>query len=313
VTLVLHMGALGDFAIAWPMLRALRRLQPSQRLVAAVSEGRRPWARAVGCDGRPLADETVSIDSPLFTPLFGDDRSRDDELRLQLGDHARVVSFLGSPDAHFHRRLREVIAGELIAIDTRPTAGLREPVFEQWTRQAPMLRDGCDEPWEPMEAGVRPMHRYAVIHPGSGGRDKCWPADRFEAVADALAGRGIEPVMIVGEVELERGLRPARFPARSPTPAELVSLLSGAAVFVGNDSGPAHVAAALGTPTVAVFRTTDPLVWGPRGRRVRTVGQGVPTVPARAPGTCPWGSAPTIIDPSVDEVLDAVRDLATQG
>ena len=94
----------------------------------------------------------------------------------------------------------------------------------------------------------------------------------------ALAGRLEAPaVFAVGPVERERWGEAvlARLAAVAavvePTLAELAGLLAAAGVFVGNDSGPAHLAAALGTPTVALFGPTDPRHFAPPAARAQTV------------------------------------------
>src|SRR5262249_3673367 len=80
---------------------------------------------------------------------------------------------------------------------------------------------------------------YAVIHPVASHPDKTWPADRFLALASQL---GIEPVFIAGHGEDLSAFRPYRTVAGAPL-AEIKNLLAGASLFVGNDSGPAHMAA----------------------------------------------------------------------
>lgn len=114
--------------------------------------------------------------------------------------------------------------------------------------------------------------RYVVCHPGSGGRGKCWSPAGF---ARAVARLEAPVVVVLGPAEVERGLDPTAFGrARvllEPPIDDLIALLAGAAAYLGNDAGPTHLAAALGTPTVAVFGPTDPARWGPRGGRVRIV------------------------------------------
>src|SRR5207253_1883157 len=106
-----------------------------------------------------------------------------------------------------------------------------------------------------------------------------------------------------GEVEAERGTRlDGGFRILAGLSLEdLAGVLTRAAVFIGNDSGPGHLSAVLGTPTVSVFLSTDPQVWAPLGPRVRVIGAGVPTRPAPAPGSCPWQSTARAAPPEVAE------------
>lgn len=133
--------------------------------------------------------------------------------------------------------------------------------------------------------GRRP---YAVLHPGATAPSRRWPAERFAAVGDALGGDGVD-VLVTGEHE-ERSATGAVCAAMSTAAVDmggatelgsLATLLAGAAVVVTNDSGPAHLAAAVGAPTVTVFLAGDPQRWAPRGPRHRAA--------TAAPGCQPCG------------------------
>ncbi len=114
---------------------------------------------------------------------------------------------------------------------------------------------------------------YAVLHPGSGSASKCWPLHRFLQVAGGLSAAGVRGVVVTGEaderldIELGSAELPAgwRWRARPPL-LELAGLLAGAAVYVGNDSGVTHLAAACGAPVVAVFRSENAQLWRPAGK-----------------------------------------------
>jgi len=103
--------------------------------------------------------------------------------------------------------------------------------------------------------------RHAVLHPFASAPDKQWPAERFAEVARYLKLWNIQPVFLAG-------------PQDDATPfgdhsvlkgslGEVKSVLANAALFVGNDSGPAHMAAAFGVPSVVLFSSSDPTVWEP--------------------------------------------------
>lgn len=100
---------------------------------------------------------------------------------------------------------------------------------------------------------------YAVIHPFSGSPKKNWPLDRYQEAARLLYPH-IEVKWCAGPDEPLDGAR------RFPRLADLASFLAGADVYIGNDSGPSHLAATVGTPVIALFGPTDPIVWAPRGR-----------------------------------------------
>jgi heptosyltransferase III len=102
----------------------------------------------------------------------------------------------------------------------------------------------------------------ASIHPVAATAAKTWRADGFLAVADYLKRSGIEPVFIGAEGDDLSPFAQYRVLQGAPL-GEVKSLLAGSCLFVGNDSGPAHMAAAFGLPVVAIFGDSDPAVWGP--------------------------------------------------
>jgi len=115
--------------------------------------------------------------------------------------------------------------------------------------------------------------KLAVVHPGSGSRRKCWPLDRFLAVISYLRQHGFAGSLVTGEAEerLEGELRRVSFPPGwqwlcRPSLAALAGLLRDAALYIGNDSGVTHLAAACGTNVVAIFRKEMETAWKPFGR-----------------------------------------------
>lgn len=131
----------------------------------------------------------------------------------------------------------------------------------------------------------------AVLHPMATAKDKTWSAANFVAVAEHLKSAGLEPVFI-GSAE-EDLTRFSKYRTEKGAPLkDILKLIASAAVFVGNDSGPAHIAAAFGVPTVVIFGGSDPIIWGPW----RTSGEAL---------SSPKGISG--IDPA--QVIDAVQRL----
>jgi ADP-heptose:LPS heptosyltransferase len=121
---------------------------------------------------------------------------------------------------------------------------------------------------------------HVVIHPGSGGESKCWPRERFIDLIRRLRDEGRKVRVILGEAELERwsasdvaGFESLADVARPATLVELFDHLSNAAAAVMNDSGPAHLAAITGTPTVCLFGPSNPTIWRPIGPKVSVIQQ----------------------------------------
>jgi heptosyltransferase-2 len=117
------------------------------------------------------------------------------------------------------------------------------------------------------KAGVTPGTRYAVLNPGGNNPAKRWPAARFAALADHLHARHGLKILVNGspaEAEVIQALidaakvaRPVSLAACGSTLGSLKSVVAGAALMVTNDTGPRHIAAAMGTPLVSLFGPTD--------------------------------------------------------
>lgn len=108
-----------------------------------------------------------------------------------------------------------------------------------------------------------------VLHPFASALEKAWPADRFAAAAHALA-RGREVVVLAGPGD---DITPFReFTVLAAAPLRTVKqALQRATLFLGNDSGPAHMAAAFGVPAVVLYGSSDPVVWAPWQTRARVL------------------------------------------
>lgn len=114
-----------------------------------------------------------------------------------------------------------------------------------------------------------PEGKYAVIHPLAATPEKTWPAERFRETASAIASiMNLEPVFVGGPGEDLSAFSKWRTVSGAPIP-ELARLMRDASLFFGNDSGPAHVAAAFGLPMAVLFGPSDPEIWSPW----RTVGK----------------------------------------
>jgi len=130
---------------------------------------------------------------------------------------------------------------------------------------------------------------YAVIHPFAARPDKTWPADRFIEVARSLH---LDPIFLAGPND---DLTPFKdFQTSRDSLQVTMGLISGASLFIGNDSGPAHIAAAFGIPVVALFGPSDPITWSPW----RTESQIL--------------TGPAITSISTDQVLAAIESLPSR-
>ena len=131
---------------------------------------------------------------------------------------------------------------------------------------------------EPLPKALTPLfdRPVACVHPGAGNEMKQWPEEHFIALIELLVTlSGVNVVLVGGQDEAQIGgrilsalARPAaiRSVIGELSLAGLTGLLSRCAFYVGNDSGPKHIAAAVGIPTVGIHSgTVDPTEWGPMG------------------------------------------------
>jgi heptosyltransferase-3 len=114
----------------------------------------------------------------------------------------------------------------------------------------------------PAPAGRIVEGAYAVIHPVAALPEKTWPVNSFVRVAEDLGKRGLEPVFIGGPSDDLTPFRNWRTFANAPL-EDVARLMRDAQLFIGNDSGPAHIAAAFGRPTVVLFGPSDAEIWSP--------------------------------------------------
>lgn len=160
---------------------------------------------------------------------------------------------------------------------------------------------------ELQQAGIG---EFAILNPGAGWGAKQWPAERYGQVARSLAQWGLQSVVNYGpgEKDLARATEAASEGAACPfqcSVSELVSLTRRAKLFVGGDTGPLHLAAALRVPVVAIYGPTDPARNGPYGTRsVVLRNPSSMTTHARNPR---FDDAMLAI--SVESVVDAARSL----
>jgi ADP-heptose:LPS heptosyltransferase len=126
---------------------------------------------------------------------------------------------------------------------------------------------------------------FVAVHPGSGSSAKNWPLERFVEVARRLGG-GQPWLLVLGPAEEDlvapvttsaggppesSGSVPGALVARGVSVRGLAAMLARAGLYVGNDSGVSHLAAASGAPTLALFGPTDPAQWSPVGHSVLTL------------------------------------------
>ncbi|HEV2468106.1 MAG TPA: glycosyltransferase family 9 protein [Candidatus Sulfotelmatobacter sp.] len=153
-------------------------------------------------------------------------------------------------------------------------------------------------------------HQFAILNPGAGWGAKRWPADRYGQVARTLAESSLRSIVNYGpgEEKLARETEAASAGAAivmQTTISELIALTRRAKLFVGGDTGPMHLAAALRVPAVAIFGPTDPARNGPYGTRSIVLrNPASPTTHARNPHP-----DEAMLEISVEAVVNAAHSL----
>jgi ADP-heptose:LPS heptosyltransferase len=120
-----------------------------------------------------------------------------------------------------------------------------------------------------------PKRMVVAVHPGSGSRQKCWPVERFAGLLNRLRRMEAQIIIVSGPADKEIVER-LKAKVNDDFPLvdhlslpKLAAVLKQCNLFIGNDSGITHLAAAVGVRTLAIFGPTDPKIWGPRGELVK--------------------------------------------
>lgn len=281
--LAVRRGGLGDTLLFVPVLRALRRAHPAAPLHFA---GVREFAEVLSHFG--VVDAALSVED-LQVWSLGSDGDVAQRSRARLGSYARIVG----DDAGL------LVVGDAVPVqrfDPRPQRG-DLPLAPQIAAQLGLALAPSDV--APIAVARVRSDGPVVLAPGSGAMAKNWPRVHWLELAASLDAANAEVAVVVGPTEVERD-DPRAWPWPAPvafcagrTPVQLAEYLATARAFVGNDSGPAHLAAALSVPSVVVFGTGMPQVFAPPFAHVRVVGA--------------VGDGPPRV--RVDEVAAALADL----
>ena len=169
------------------------------------------------------------------------------------------------------------------------------------------------------EAGLTSEQLLIGIHPGGNWKYKLWDARNYAQLADILHKEQKTSILLLaGPNERELQAQVAEMMAIPPILVKtenlrsLAALISACDVYIGNDTGPMHIAAAVDTPVVALFGSTNHIRSGPYGHKHTVVESGInlgcnPCHPGRHPGGCGAGSCEVIAGVTVEQVLAAVK------
>lgn len=295
--LILHSGAIGDCLLTLPMAAFMKRacgLDQVHFLGRPDATGFYPRRSCIDFV-KPL--EGVPLHR-LFVPEQEFVLDDPDRLITAFAGYEQIVSFLGAGHSDFEQNLLLTVhcshSAEVVTLPMAPPPEIREHVSAFYIRllaeqlgieagdaalTAVQLEATAQDQSAGHDtlkaAGVHPDASIAILHPGSGGRHKCWHDENFICLAKRLAARNVQPIVVFGPAEEERFAASVQrqFEAAAPVLrglelVEMLQVLSQADVFIGNDSGVSHIAGAMGKKTVAIFGPTDPMLYRPLGPAV---------------------------------------------
>ncbi len=278
--LVIKLGAFGNVVLSLGAFASIRREHAGARVTLLTTAPYAAWMAA-----SPYFDEVWIDDRPAWWDVPGCLRLRG---RLVAGRFARVYDLQTSSRSNryfqlFPRRARPVWSG-IASGCALPDRDPNRDLLHDADRQAGQLRQAgivsvppADLAW--CTGGIARLglpERIALLVPGSSAHRpaKRWPVARYGALARALAEAGCAPVVLGAAseaalaAEIGRAAPVIDLTGRTGF-GDLASLARAAQVAVGNDTGPMHLIAASGCPSVVLFsRDSDPALCAPRGPRV---------------------------------------------
>lgn len=328
-TLAVRLDSLGDVLVTGPALRALAA--DSEHLTLLCGPRGRSAAELL-----PGVDELVCWRAPWIDPE-PDPVRRDDIAALvemlAAGRHDRAVVFTSFhqsalPTALLLRMagipwvaaISEDYPGSLLdlrhrCVDDQPEPERALGLARACGAELPSGDDGRLAVRDELLDGPLPVEPYIVLHPGTSVSARAWPAEHFRGTCRLLGEEGIRVVVtgapdetgltayVADEHGIDRG--------GATSLGELARILAGAdAVVVGN-TGPAHLAAAVGTPVVSLFAPTVPAIrWAPYGVPLVLLGDQQARCRGSRATTCPVPGHPCLMSVTPRDVVAAVMTLA---
>ena len=326
--LVVKLRYIGDVLLTTPFLRVLRRGFPDARVTVLVNPGTGEVLRH-----NPDVDEVLCLPRTGLIPqvqCYRELRARrfDCVVDLTDGDRSAFISFITGARMRIGFNHENRLRGRLYSrcvqasyetthvVDYHamalPSLGLSmeggEPIL-------PLSREDHERADHVVESLQLDRTRWIMIHPAARYWFKAWPPDRFAALGDAFHERGFQCVLVGSpddrsiETEILQTAKRSMISLIGNTRLlELAALMTRCRLFIGNDAGPMHMAAAVGCSVVALFGPSDPAVWAPRGKHVKPIHKGLDCRECFHPG-CFRGEQRCMKLITVDEVLEEANAL----
>lgn len=327
--LVIKLRYLGDVLLITPCLQAIKENLPHANVTVVVNKG----TEAI-LQNHPCVDHVVVIDRRYFIEgcravMRLRERRYDLVLDLTDGDRSAIMTRLLNArhrvGYNAEHRWRGRCYDQVIHADPDEMHSVNyylravQDIGLKTNMYAPTLSFGPDDEEYANELlvdhGIDREEQLVMIHPGSRWKAKSWLPERFAAVADTIQDSRSTRVVFAGSEQERVWVKniQAQMSTTSvsivgqTTVLQLAAVMRKCALFLGNDNGPMHMAAAVGLPVVALFGPTNPKVWGPWGKGHRVFFKDFDCRACFVPG-CRLGSQSCMAQISVDEVMDAVSD-----
>lgn len=324
--LIIRLRSLGDVVLLTPALSALHDWRSDLRLCVLVEKFCAPVL-----EGNPAAAEILFMENFAATAM----KLRSRRFPVIYNQHAGPTSALltaaiGAPKRVCWTRRQFSFAYNVLVPDPGDKIHTVEHRIEQFYATGlprgpiPAARvypqpDACESVAKKLEAaGVSRRSPYAVIHPGGKYFTKRWAPEKFVSFARWLNERhGIAPVFNAGggETEIISELRQCHgeFPLLDSLDLrELIALAAGARIFIGNDSGPTHVATAAGRPVVAIFGSSSSVHWRPWRTPHRVVQNDFPCNPCAGDRCYAFAEPKCILSITLEQVQLACESLLAE-
>jgi len=325
--LIIHQGAIGDLILSLPAITALQERftnyifsfmgYPSTLELLPVER-----------------EQIVSVQMPGFSSLYTREPDPPEELKQYLVKFEKVFIFGMRSGEDLVKGMKVIGVKEVFRIDTFPDhcihvtdyqASILSSLGTEVKNRVPRLFISDQDEKLAGEVllrhGVKEDKPLIFIHPGSGSIKKSWPSHHFAKLARNLQERFSARIAVIegpadraqaetlsASLKGSSTVKIGKLPLRT-----LAVLLKRGKCFIGNDSGITHLAAAVGTPSIALFGPTDPGVWGPRGENVSIIRGETdcsPCTPETLRGCTRQKCFENI---SVETVCDAVQKLVSEG
>ncbi len=308
--LVMRYRFIGDTILTVPFLRNLRRAEPEAYIAWMVAPGSSDVVKNI-----PYVDEMIYWDP---VTIHADSRGTHRTLSAKLAFIKELRRHDFDKVYVLKRSLSSALlawlcgAPKRIGFDTEGRGFLLtsrvpyrndqhevENFFDVLRADGVAVQDDYLEIWTSQEeekgaarvladAGVAGAEKFAVIHPFSAVVERGWPLENFADLAAKFVERGYRPVILGGQGDRERFQSVAHLFTQKTvslvgklTIRETAALLKKASLFVGNDSGIMHLAAAAGAPLVAIFGPQSPVKFGPWSKRAKVIYRGMECSPCR--------------------------------